>query len=70
MTEINPYASPTVAAGYDASAGPGIGVWRDGDMFVIHRRAALPAVCIETGQPAEAWRTFNVAGNNPFAWSA
>ena len=56
--EVNPYASPTVAGGYHADNSPGIGVWCDGTLLVIHKRAALPSICIATGEPAFRYRPF------------
>jgi hypothetical protein len=52
--EVNPYASSAVAA----DAGPGIGVWREGPLVVMHKDATLPRMCIQTGLPAVGTREF------------
>src|SRR5262245_20300823 len=57
-SDINPYASPTIPGGYDPSGVPGVGVWRDGEMLVVHSQATLPFICIETGEPAFGYRAF------------
>lgn len=52
--EINPYAPPRV---FDppVKPDPGVGVWRDGNLLVVHRDALLPPVCVKSGQPAAEW---------------
>jgi hypothetical protein len=69
MTEINPYASPASSGGYESGAGPGIGVWSDGNTFVMHQRATLPEICIETGLPAVRYRRFGMLWSYPIDWS-
>jgi hypothetical protein len=49
--EINPYASPQVPDPRKAYADAGIGVWRDGELVVMHERSVLPAFCVKTGRP-------------------
>jgi hypothetical protein len=51
--DLNPYESPAEAGGYNAAAAAVIGAWRDGKLLVIHQDAALPPLCIKTGEPAE-----------------
>jgi hypothetical protein len=63
VTEINPYASPAIPGGYDASGG--IGVWRDGDRLVLHQKADLPRFCVVTGEPARFGYYFEIAWNYP-----
>jgi hypothetical protein len=64
-SEVNPYASPTIPGGYDSSGHPGIGVWRDGSHLVFHKQSILPPICIETGQPAYKYRSFELNWTYP-----
>jgi hypothetical protein len=52
--DINPYAPSAVAA----DAGPGIGVWHEGPLVVMHKDAKLPRICLYTGLPAVGAREF------------
>ena len=56
--EINPYASPAAAGGYDDRQPFGVGVWRDGRLLVMHQYAELPGFCVHTGEPAVGGREF------------
>jgi len=47
--EINPYASPQEAGGYEGRTPYGVGVWRDGRLLVMHKDAKLPPICIHSG---------------------
>lgn len=53
--EVNPYAPSAVAAPYSGASELGVGVWRDGNLLVMHRDATLPAICLKTGAPASHW---------------
>ena len=64
--EINPYASPAEAGGYDRKPF-GIGVWRDGPLLVMHQKAELPRFCIHTGEPAVGGREYLLAWKPPGA---
>ena len=57
-TDINPYASPAEAGGYDERQRLGVGVWRDGRLLVMHQRAVLPRFCVHTGERAVGGRKF------------
>jgi hypothetical protein len=52
--EINPYAPPSIPDPL-VRPDPGIGVWRDGNLFVTHRDAQLPPICVQSGLPAAEW---------------
>jgi hypothetical protein len=52
--DINPYAPPSIPDPL-LKPNPGIGVWRDGYLLVVHRDAALPSLCVKTGLPAAEW---------------
>jgi hypothetical protein len=67
--ELNPYAAPAEAGGYDTQAAVGIGVWRDGKLTVMHRAAPFPPVCIHTGQPATRYRRYGLLWSYPIDWS-
>jgi hypothetical protein len=70
VSALNPYASPAEVGGYDAEAPAGIGVWRDGQLVVVHRKAAFPSVCIFTGRPAERCRRYGLVwSHGPFDWT-
>ena len=56
--EINPYASPAEAGGYDDRQPFGVGVWRDGGLLVMHQNAELPRFCVHTGEPAVGGREY------------
>ena len=49
---LNPYAAPAGVAEYQVQTdGPGVGVWRNGDLIVIHQSLNLPDRCIWTNEP-------------------
>lgn len=55
---VNPYAAP-LDAGYVTppqpqaqSTDPFAGLWRQGDVLVMHKQAPLPNICIKSNQPA------------------
>ena len=52
--DINPYAPPRVLDP-PVKVDPGVGVWLDGELLVIHRAAVLPPVCVKSGGPATMW---------------
>ncbi len=59
MSEINPYQSPQcpeplLAAELIEPAGGG--VWREGKLLVMHKRATLPDRCVKSNQPAHGRR--------------
>ena len=54
---LNPYAAPQ-AAGYAPVAAPVVsqgtfaGLWRQGNLLVMHKNAPLPDICLKSNQPA------------------
>jgi len=54
---INPYAAP----GYEGFAPPAMpagitpfaGLWRQGNVLVMHKRAPLPDICLKSNEPAK-----------------
>jgi hypothetical protein len=69
IDEVNPYASPAGAGGYDPERDRGVGVWSDGKLLVMHPQATLPPICIATGQPATRWLAYDLAWYYPIDWS-
>jgi hypothetical protein len=53
--QVNPYAAPH-EGGYSPvpgqSADPWAGLWRQGNVLVMHRTARLPDICVKSNQPA------------------
>lgn len=49
--DLNPYASPQVPNPLVDLAHLGVGVWRDGQLIVMHKDAVLPPFCVKTGEP-------------------
>ncbi|HUY92595.1 MAG TPA: hypothetical protein VMV10_27900, partial [Pirellulales bacterium] len=57
MADINPYAAPQHEVVVDALlAEPGDGVWRDGAVLAMHKRAVLPDRCVKCNRPAGGGR--------------
>jgi hypothetical protein len=54
--QVNPYASPQLAAGSPAAVPqkqhPFQGLWRQGNVLVMHKLAPLPDICVKSNQPA------------------
>jgi len=52
--EVNPYASPREVGYYPqlAIGQPFAGLWRQGDMLVMHTSAPLPDICVKSNEPA------------------
>ena len=50
--DVNPYAPPKASGQVLALDEAGVGVWRDGNLLVMHKQAALPHICVRTGEPA------------------
>lgn len=53
MADINPYAAPQHGIVVNPPAvDPSGGVWRDGKLLVMHKKAVLPDRCVKCNQPA------------------
>ena len=54
--QINPYAAPLVAGYQPNMSGVGqnpyAGLWRQGNVLVMHKMAPLPDICLKSNQPA------------------
>jgi hypothetical protein len=62
---VNPYAPSVFPATFDATGELGVGVWRDGNLLVVHWQAELPQVCVKTGEVATAFMEMTVKARNP-----
>jgi hypothetical protein len=62
----NPYAAPVNAELQERPEV--IGVWRDGPLLVMHRRADLPLFCIVTGQPTTQRHWQTMRWSHPVDW--
>jgi hypothetical protein len=52
---VNPYAAPQIPGGYMPVLDPAQGfpgLWRQGDLLVMHKQAPLPPICLKSGEPA------------------
>jgi hypothetical protein len=55
--DVNPYAAPQRAWEHPAQAAPQplhplAGLWRQGNLLVMHKSAPLPDICVKSNQPA------------------
>lgn len=65
---VNPYAAPQIAGGYaPVPFQPGFdGLWRQGNVLVMHKQAPLPAICLKSGQPATQWLSRKLIWHPPW----
>lgn len=67
----NPYAASAVAEPYDRreyGAPSEVGLWRDGQLVVMHVDARWPAICIKTGEPAVGSHGLRITRMVPGSW--
>jgi hypothetical protein len=64
----NPYAASAVAEPYVRCAPTEVGLWRDGQLVVMHVGARWPAICVKTGEPAVGSHTVKVFRMVPGSW--
>ena len=62
--DSNPYASPR-APTREPRPDPGIGVWKDGALLVMHRDAVLPARCVRCNVPTVSRSQCKLHWTNP-----
>ena len=64
----NPYAAPT-PMGYHQPVQPKLpafaGLWRQGNIMVMHKMAPLPDICLKSNQPATRRLTRNLQWHHP-----
>ena len=53
--QANPYASPHAVTEPASPQSLG-GVWRDGQLLVMHKGASLPDICVKSNEPAEGFK--------------
>jgi heme A synthase len=58
MNEPNPYQSPAteaevIASPFATASGSGVGIWRMGNVLIMHKMAQLPNICVKTGREAD-----------------
>lgn len=66
--EHNPYASPRLplqAQLVPEVAAPLAGLWRKGNLLVMHRDAPLPYICIKSGMPADGTLPRKLSWHHP-----
>jgi hypothetical protein len=66
---LNPYAAPASVGEYSPTPAPGVGIWRDGPLLVMHEAAIFPNRCLITGEETPERRSQNVAWYYPIDWS-
>jgi len=67
--QINPYAAPR-HDGYSPplvpdGMSPFAGLWRQGNLLVMHKRAPLPDICLKSNQPAVQRLKRNLSWHHP-----
>jgi hypothetical protein len=66
--QVNPYASPQEAGYYAPQLAPVpsfAGLWRQGNLLVMHKNAPLPDVCLKSNQPATRRLKRNLSWHHP-----
>lgn len=67
--QFNPYASPQVAQPYEVKpANYQGGIWRQGNVLVMHQRAQLPPICVKSGAPSTTWLKRDLSWHHPLAY--
>ncbi len=66
----NPYAAPPAPGGYSAQPvqpkpTPFAGLWRQGNILVMHKMAPLPDICLKSNQPATRRLKRNLQWHHP-----
>lgn len=69
-TAANPYAAPQTG-GYlpptqPANLAPFAGLWRQGNLLVMHKNAPLPDICLKSNQPAQRRLRRKLQWHNPW----
>jgi len=74
MSNANPYAAPQTANPFvdqyvqPAQGFPGL--WREGNVLVLHKMAPLPNICLKSNQPAERRLKRNLQWHHPAVFLA
>jgi hypothetical protein len=70
---VNPYAAPQQAGYYPQvppKLSPYAGLWRDGNILVMHKLAPLPDICLKSNQPATRRLKRNLYWHHPAVFLA
>ena len=70
---VNPYAAPTQAGYYPQmpmKLSPFAGLWREGNVLVMHKLAPLPDICLKSNEPAIRRLKRNVQWHHPAVFLA
>jgi len=72
--QVNPYAAPQSAGYFGAQASgplpPFAGLWRQGNLLVMHKLAPLPDICLKSNQPATRRLKRSLAWHHPAVFLA
>lgn len=68
--QFNPYAAPTMPQPMQAAGNYQGGVWRKGNVLVLHQRAQLPQICVKSGTPATTWLKRDLSWHHPLCYLA
>lgn len=67
LPPVNPYAPPVMPAQMMPQQQPGLeGLWRKGNLLVMHKMAQLPPICVKSNQYATKWLKRNLQWHNPW----
>lgn len=64
----NPYAAPREPTEFDPqvlAAAPFAGLWRQGNLLVMHKAAPFPNICLKSNLPATHRLTRNLSWHHP-----
>lgn len=68
--QFNPYAAPSMPQPMMQQPGYQGGVWRKGNILVMHQRARLPEICVKSGAPATTWLKRDMSWFHPLCYLA
>jgi hypothetical protein len=71
----NPYAAPQLGGYYQPTPQPGnlppfAGLWRQGNLLVMHKHAPLPDICVKSNLPATKRLKRNLSWHHPLVFLA
>lgn len=67
LPPVNPYAAPAMPAEVMPPQQPGLeGLWRKGNLLVMHKLAPLPPICVKSNQFATHWLKRKLQWHNPW----
>jgi len=72
MSDFNPYAAPQVTdeMTQPTSQDSPVGVWRKGNLMVMHKSAVLPNRCVKSNEPAERQLQRKLSWHHPAVYLA